>query len=172
MEKIAGKLQAFVNGFFFWALVLPGLGLLFLVVALPVVRQRETMEVMVEQMTTRNVRLYDELDRLEKERSALLGDAFYVEKLARRELKMSRPGEIQVTLTPAGYERHRESAREHMTSTRPVGLWKLYGVLKALAEDNLLRQAALVLGGLMVIAAILLFGRRLQPRRASSLHRS
>jgi cell division protein FtsB len=166
-KKVNRSGQVVVNGFFFWALTLSGMGLFFLVVVLPVVRQRETMEVMVEQMTARNVSLYDELDRLEKERAALLGDAFYVEKLARRELKMSRPGEMQVTITPAGYERHRQSAREHMTTTRAVGLWKLYGVLKALAEDNLLRQAALVLGGLTVIAAILLFGPRLQTRRTA-----
>ena len=166
MEKIAGQFQAFVNGLLFWTLVLPGLGLLFLVVALPVVRQRETMEVMVAQMTARNVALYDQFDRLQKERAALLSDAFYVEKLARRELKMSRPGEMQVTITPAGYEQHRVSARQHMTTTLPVGLWKLYGVLKALAEDNLLRQAALILGGSVVIAAVLLFGRRFQTRPA------
>jgi cell division protein FtsB len=166
VEKIGCKLQAFVNGFFFWALALPGLALLFLVVALPVVRQRETMEVMVEQMTARNVALYDGLDRLVKERTALLSDPFYVEKVARRDLRMSRAGEMQVTITPAGYERHRESAQKHMTTAHPVGLWKLYGTLRALAEDNLLRQTALFLGGVVVIAAICLFGRRLQTRPA------
>ena len=154
-EKCRGVLQHLL----FWTLVLVGTGLLFLVVALPVLRQRHTMEVMVEQMSARNGALYGQLDHLEKERTALVSDPFYIEKLARRDLKMCRAGEMQVGVMSAGYEQHRMSAEEHVTTARPVGLWRFYGSLSVIAEDSLLRHAAIVLGALTVIAGVLLFGR-------------
>jgi cell division protein FtsB len=159
VEKVTHSADRTAQNLFFWALTVAGLALLFLVTALPVLRQRRTMEVMVEQMTGRNVELYDRLDRLEKERLALLSDPFYVEKLARRDLRMCRPGEMQLSVTPAGYERHMQTAERHVTAAEPVGLSRLYGALGALADDKLLRRMALVLGGATIVAGVLLFGR-------------
>ena len=168
MEKVTDRLRRALSTILFWTMVLAGLGLLFLVAALPVVRQRHTMEVMVEQMTARNVALFDELDRLEKEQIALTGDPFYVEKLARRSLNMTREGEMQVTIVPAGYQSHRRTAERQMGTVQPVGLYRMYTTLKALAEDNLLRQVAIILGGATVIAGILLFGRSFETDRRTS----
>jgi len=165
VAKVNEKSQGFLQHLLFWTLVLAGTGLLFLVVALPVLRQRHTMEVMAEQMCARNDALCGQIDHLEKQRTALVSDPFYVEKLARRDLKMCRAGEMQVGVIPADYEQHRISAEEHMTSARPVGLWRLYGSLSVIAEDSLLRHAAIVLGGLALIAGILLFGGAVRSRR-------
>ena len=159
MDKVRHNSGRFLNAVLFWALTAAAMGLLFLVTGLPVIRQRHTMEVMVEQMTARNVALYDRLDRLEKERVALLSDPFYVEKLARRNLNMCRAGEMQVRVTPTSYDRQRRTAERHITTTQPVGLSRLYGSMGALAEDRLLRRAALILSALTGIAALVLFGR-------------
>ena len=167
MDKVTHDSRRLLNAVLFWSLILATSGLLFLVGGLPVIRQRHTMEVMVEQMTARNVALYDQFDRLEKERVALLGDPFYVEKLARRNLKMCRAGEVQVRVIPTSYERHRRTAERHITTTRPVGLSRLYGSLGAIAEDRLLRRAALILSALTGICALLLFGRGERRRRTA-----
>lgn len=166
MEKVKGDSRRTPNAYLFWALMLAGMGLLFLAVALPVTRKRHTMEVMVDQMRARNVEIYDQFDRLDKERVALVSDPFYVEKLARRNLNMCRPGETQVRITTTSHHRRLRSAQRHLTATRPVGLWSLYRPLAALAEDSLLRQVALLLGGFTIFAGIILFGRSEDRSRA------
>jgi len=45
------------------------------------------------------------------------------------------------------------TAEQHINTSHPVGLWRLYGTLHVLAEDNLIRQVAIVLGGLTAISA-------------------
>lgn len=165
MAKVTDEKRNPLHAVFFWALIFAGIGLLFLVVGLPVVRHRHTMDVVVEQMTGRNVALYGQLDRLKKERLALLGDPFYVEKLARRNLHMRRAGEMQVGVTPTTYSRHLRDAQHHITTTPPVGLWRVYETLNALAEDSLFRRIAVGLALLTVIAGFLLFGRTARRRR-------
>jgi cell division protein FtsB len=166
VEKVNGGSRGTLNALLFWALVMAGMGLLFLVVSLPVVRQRHTMEVMARQMTACNVELYDQLDRLEKERVALLCDPFYVEKLARRNLNMCRAGEMQVNITPTSYDRRFRDAEQQLITARPLGLWRVYETLGAMVEDSILRKLALVLGGLTIVAGVVMFGRSIANERA------
>ncbi|HUW57313.1 MAG TPA: septum formation initiator family protein [Planctomycetota bacterium] len=164
MGKVTDGSRDVLNTLLFWTLILATLGLLFLVTGLPVIRQRHTLDVMVEQMTARNVVLYDQVDRLDRQRVALVNDPFYIEKLARRRLNMCRPGETQFTITPTTYDGHRLSAERHISGADPVGLWRLYGSLGAIAEDRMLRRAALVLSALTGIGALVLFGRGVRRR--------
>jgi len=151
--------RKFTNTVLFWGLALAGLGLLSMVVALPVVRKRHTMEVIAEQMTRKNARLEDDLDRLEKERTALVSaDPFFVEKLAREDLHMVRPGEGQVQIIPTD-TREIQPPPGRISPCEPVGIWRVCAALRALSEDRLLRQIALILGGLTILAAVVLFGR-------------
>jgi cell division protein FtsB len=167
VEKVTDYLRWIVQGVLFWVLTVTGLALLALVLILPLVRQHQTMDIMVQQMQARNDKLNADATRLLSERDALLYDAFYVEKLARRDLNMTRKGEEQVSIIPATYDRYRVSAESHINTANPVGLWRLYGMLHVLAEDTLIRQVAVILGGLTVISAILLFGRAARPQRAT-----
>ena len=166
MEKALNILRVVLNGVLFWMLTLAGLGLLFLVLGLPLVRRHQTMETMSQQMETRNQALRSDVERLLAERDALLYDAFYVEKVARRDLNMSRRGEDEVRVLPASFTTHRATAEQQINTSHPVGLWRLYGTLRVLAEDSLIRQVAVILGGLAVIAAVLLFGRSAQKQPA------
>ena len=156
---MTGGFRKFINAVLFWGLALAGLGMLFMVLALPIMRKRHTMEVVVDQMTQRNDQLAGRLDRIEKERIALVSaDPFFVEKLAREDLHMVRPGEGRLENIPA-------ETRDVQPPTRPispgetVGIWRVCATLRALSEDKLLRQIALILGGLTIVAAIVLFGR-------------
>ncbi len=162
MEKALKLLRYVLHGVLFWMLTLAGLGLLFLVLGLPLVRQHQTMETMAEQMEARNLALRGSVERLLSERDALLYDPFYVEKVARRDLNMTRRGEEQVQIVPASFTRHRITAESHISTSHPVGLWRIYGTLRVLAEDGLIRQIALILAGVTVIAGVLLFGRSAQ----------
>ncbi len=159
MEKVLNIMRDVVSGVLFWLLVVAGLGLLLLVLGLPLVRQLQTMETMQAQMDARDRALKTDVARLSAERDALLYDPFYVEKVARRDLNMSRKGEEQLQLVSASYASTRVCAEQHINTAHPVGLWRLYGMLNVLAEDTLLRQIACVLAGLSVVAAVLLFGR-------------
>ena len=163
MERLTHGFRRFVNAVLFWALVLAGLGLLFLVVALPVVEKRRAMELTAGQMNARNLADADRFDRLRKEEEALRsGDPFYLEKLAREKLHMGRPGEgrLDVALTPEEERRRRE--RETAAAPEPYGLWQLCNTLDALTRNRFMRQGALVLGALSIIAAVILFGRTRQ----------
>jgi len=84
-------------------LTLSGIALLFLVVVFAAGAQHQTMDIMAAQMAERNEQLGVECERLTRERDALLYDAFYVEKVARRDLNMTRHGETDVALIPATY---------------------------------------------------------------------
>ncbi len=168
VNRISDLAVRFFQGVLFWMLTVAGLGLVFLVLGLPLVRQQQTMETMASQMEARNFALRTDVDRLLRERDALLYDAFYVEKVARRDLSMSRKGEEQFKILPAGYESHRMTAEQHINTSHPVGLWRLYGLLHVLAEEGLIRQIAVILGGVAVIAAVLLFGRSTQKQTAQA----
>lgn len=158
MERVESRTRSFVNTCLFWALTLAGIGLLFIVVALPIIKKRCTMELVSERMASRNTELLDEKDRLEKEEIALAGgDPFFVEKLAREDLNMVRPGEHEFEVTPVGAPARRHDA--HRPTAEPTAMLNICGTLEPIAENHLLRQVALVLGGLSLIAAVILFSR-------------
>ena len=160
MEGLSHSFRKFINTALFWALVLTGLGLLFLVVALPVVKKRRTMELTAEQMDARNLAGCDKFDRLRKEEQALrTGDPFYLEKLARERLNMGLPGERELEITPTPEEERLRKARQDVSAPESSGLRQFCGTLDALSKDQLMRQVALILGALSIVAAVALFGR-------------
>ena len=169
MEKVIGAVRSRITSLLFWTLAFVGLGLLFLVAALPIVHRRDDMEGRVQRMTEENQALRTQNDYLEKEQVALLKDPFYIEKIARRELNMRRPGEMQVHVVPVHYETRmivRPAAAESV-ATLDVDLSRLYATLRPLVEDDILRRAALILGALTFIAGVVLFGREQKVRNSA-----
>ena len=152
------RLQRMASTALFWAMVLTSFALVFAVAVLPALRRGLAMDVKLAELRRANSELAQRVQALEKERWALENDAFFVEKLARRMLRLQRPGEMRVSSIQPRFE-NEEPRAEQPEGVPPSILVDLMQRLDPLATNQAIRLIAVCLALVNLLAAFMFFGQ-------------
>lgn len=144
----------------FWALILLGFTFISLFLFPPLTRERLKTEREVAKLTLEVEALKGKRTRLKEEDWALRRDPFYNEVLARRELRMLKPGERVVSVErPPTYSRKKAGRREPKAASSK---------LASFLDWTPLRLGLLIIGLCLVITALLTSLEEKSPKAATA----